>query len=148
MHTHRTDFDSGTAYPGEFTPKRQMLRALAESYGNEKDSMYPEVDIRETPEYYKIELTVPGLKRENLLVNIDENGNLCIFGYQKGSDKMISQYGYREKMTFQSFKKEIALPDYVDPSFNSAQCQGGLLSILFTKSDKPVKRGPATVVVY
>lgn len=140
-------FDSGGAYPGEFTPTHQMIEALSKSK-RKRNSVHPEVTIRETPEYYKIELSAPGLKRENLLVNINEAGDLCIFGYHIEKEEIISNYSYKESESFHSFSKKIPLPVSVDPSFTSAQCQSGVLSILFTKSEKPVKKMPSTIVVY
>lgn len=138
--------DPGGAYPGEFTPKQQTLDALSKKTGGSKsEPVRPEITVRETAEYYKVELSAQGIKRENLLVSINESGDLCIFGYEMENEGMVENHKH---VVCHSFKEQVPLPDRVDSSFTSARCHAGLLSILFTKSDKPVKRRPSTIVVY
>lgn len=135
-----------SAYPGEFTPKRKILKAIAEGYFKaENTTIQPKVVVSETDEYYKVELSAPGIKRENLLVTVNEQGKLCILGFKTSrrtdrKQKMITR--------METFLKELSLPDYVDTAFTSATCHAGTLSIFFTKSDRKIKKRPSTIVVY
>lgn len=137
------------AYPGQYTPKKQMLKAMADGYFDVvKHQIKAIVSQTETNEYYKVEVSVPGMERENLVVNINEEGNLCIFGMQQKRKTLSNEYAFQQSRQIETFKSEIALPDNVDTNFISAACHSGTLSILFTKSDRLVKKRPSTIVVY
>jgi|GEM_PF-2579133 len=142
-------FKKADAYPGQYTPKKQLLKAMTEGYF-ELDDDQVELNIcqSETKEYYKVELTVPGLKRENLVVKINDEGDLCIYGMKQQSTSVSNDLAVKTQRKMETFKSEIALPDYVDTSFVSAACHSGTLSILFTKADTAVKRRASTIVVY
>ncbi len=134
------------AYPGAYTPQSKMIKAIADGiFDSEKTTLKPKVSVSETKECYKVELTAPGMKRENLLVNINDDGKLCVLGFMtnKKSDK-------RKKIStrMETFLREIDLPDYVDTGFTSATCHGGTLSIFFTKASEKIKNRPSTIVVY
>ena len=137
---------SNHAYPGEYTPKTKILKAIAEGYFDaDQTTIEPKVSISDTEEYYRVELTAPGIKRENLLVNINDEGKLCILGF-KTSRRIDNKKKSKSRM--ETFVREIPLPDYVDAAFTSATCHSGTLSIFFTKSNKKVKNRPSVIVVY
>lgn len=141
LHTN-TDY----AYPGEFIPKRKILKAIEDGFFDaDQTTIEPKVSISETDEYYKVELTAPGIKRENLLVSINDDGKLCILGFNT-SRKMDNKKRITSRM--ETFVREISLPDYVDAAFTSATCHSGTLSIFFTKTKRKVKNRPSTIVVY
>lgn len=134
------------AYPGVFTPKKKILKAIEDGYFNsENTTIQPKISISETEEYYKVELTAPGIKRENLLVTINDEGKLCILGFKTGRSKNKTQ---KTTLRMETFFKELSLPEYVDAAFTSATCHAGTLSIFFTKSDRTINNRPSTIVVY
>lgn len=135
-----------SAYPGTYTPQSKIMKALADGYfDSENTTVKPKVAVSETNECYKVELTAPGMKRENLLVNINDEGKLCVLGFmtKKKSDR-------RKKIStrMETFLREIDIPDYVDTAFTSATCHAGTLSIFFTKTAEKIKNRPSTIVVY
>lgn len=137
------------AYPGQYTPKKQLVKAMADGYFDlKKNQVSPKITKSETKEYYKVEVSVPGIKRENLVVKINEEGNLCIFGMQDKRDLHSNDYIIRQSRSLETFKCEIELPQNVDTNFVSAACHSGTLSILFTKTDRQVTKRPSTIVVY
>ena len=138
-----------SAYPGEYTPKHQILKALSEGlFEDHQSTMQPKVSISESSENYRVEFTAPGLQRENLLVTINEKGNLCVLLMNKKRKSFSGEKFTKSPSSIETFLKEISLPEYVDPGFVSATCHAGTLSIFFTKSDRPVKKRPSTIVVY
>ncbi len=135
-----------TAYPGAYIPQSKMIKAIADGYfDSRKTTLNPQVSVSETKECYKVELTAPGMRRENLLVNINEEGKLCVLGFMTNR-KPESRKKITTKM--ETFLREIDLPDYVDTAFTSATCHGGTLSIFFTKASEKIKNRPSTIVVY
>lgn len=138
-----------TSYPGGYTPKQQILKAFSEGLFDEASaSTEPRVAVSESEANYKVVFTAPGLERENLLVSINESGNLCIFCIKHRIHEFGDARVRKSKAAGDTVMKEVPLPDYVDPGFTSATCHGGILTIFFTKSDVPVKKRPSTIVVY
>ncbi|HRN72644.1 MAG TPA: Hsp20/alpha crystallin family protein [Ginsengibacter sp.] len=133
-----------SAYPGEYRLQNQFLKAITDgAFELGKTSLNPKTQITDTENYYKVELTQPGLKRENLFVSINDEGNLRIMGCNFDNGASIEDSGVTE-----TFISEITLPENVDPSFSSAACHSGTLSIFFTKSDRPITKRPIDIVVY
>lgn len=134
------------AYPGEYIPKEKMMKALADGYfESDKIALNPKHSISQTEDYYKLEMTIPGLKRENLLVTTNEVGHLCVMGY-KTDKKSSHQQRNADKMD--TFLREIVLPDDADTDFTSASCHEGTLTIFFTRTVKASRKKATTIVVY
>ncbi|MCO6497300.1 MAG: Hsp20/alpha crystallin family protein [Chitinophagaceae bacterium] len=133
-----------SSYPGSYRLQNNFLQAINEGvFTPEKATLKPKASVTETDNYYKIELTQPGMKRENLFVSINDDGNLNIIGCNCNDNTRIELSNITD-----TFFAEISLPENVDSSFTSAACHAGTLSIVFTKSDKPVNRRAAEIVVY
>ncbi len=140
---------NNTTYPGEFIPKSQILNALAEGvFESDKITTHPSLSISDSEKYYKVELTIPGLKRENLLVTVNEKGNLCILGFNANMKDPKSQSMKKSNTGMDTFLREIPLPGDVDTDFTSATCHAGTLSIIFTRSNKNSRKRSSTIVVY
>lgn len=138
-----------STYPGEYTPKHLILKAFSEGlFKGSKSEVEPKVTISESDANYKVVFTAPGLDRENLLVTINEKGNLCIFSIRQKVSEFSDVRIRRTKSSIETFMKELPLPEYVDPGFASATCHAGTLTIFFTKSDIPVAKRASTIVVY
>lgn len=134
-------------YVGEYLPHYQTLKAISEGTIEENESeVEPVISTKESKENYKVEFSVPGLKREDLLVAINDNGSLCIVT-MKYKECEIEE-AIPVKAVVETTHKEIPLPAYVDTSFNSAYCSKGKLSIFFTKSEQPITNRPSTIMVY
>ncbi|MBN9351482.1 MAG: Hsp20/alpha crystallin family protein [Chitinophagaceae bacterium] len=137
------------AYPGEYIPKQKIMKALAEGYfESDKISLNPKHSISQTDEYYKIEMTIPGIKRENLLVTTNEKGSLCIMGYKTGKKSTKSHNAPAVKNRMDTFLREIPLPEDADTDFTSASCHEGTLTIFFTRTGRNPRKRASTIVVY
>lgn len=137
------------SYPGSYEPKHLMIEALSESISHKhKASEAPKVAVSESKENYKIEFTTPGLHRENLLVSINERGNLNVFLIKDNKEKSRKKVSEETLAGFETLQKEIPLPAYVDTGFTSASCHAGTLTVFFTKASQPVAKRPYTIVVY
>lgn len=149
MRLKNTFASEETTYPGRYIPKNQMMKALSEGlFEMNKVNPEPKINISETNEYVKVELSHPGIKRENLLVSVNEKGTLCIMGYESLKEHEGKHHAGKRSQLKKAFLNEISLPENADPCFTSAACHAGLLSIFISKSDKPVNKRPTTIVVY
>jgi HSP20 family molecular chaperone IbpA len=99
------------------------------------------LDIYETNDSIVVEAQVPGIKEENIEINIDGNV-LTITATQKETEEQKSKKKAIYKSTRQtSFNYSTNLPRIVDPSKAEADLDQGILKITIPKSekDKPKK---------
>ena len=99
---------------------------------NEQD-FYPLLDIFEINSHYIVELDIPGVKKEDININVDNN-ILTIKG-KKETDKEDKDTNYYSRERFYGdFKRSMSLPvgvnaDKIDAAFNS-----GVLTIKLPKN--------------
>ena len=146
-HTNHSNANR-TAYPGEYTPNPFIFEKVSHpnSYAV-KSAIFSNVKVSEDSEYYVIELDAPGLRSENLLVEINDRGNLFVSGIHKENIGFLNQ-GNAAQENYSGFSRELALPENIDTDFVRAQCRSGVLSIWFLKTDKPYQKRASLVVVY
>ena len=142
----------GTArstYPGEYTPDPSTFERLkSHEPFNAASGIFSHVNTSEDKEYYKIELQTQGLTRKDLLVRINERGNLFIAGIHK-NESAFSMVGLEiNPLDYSGFSRELSLPENIDTDFIKAQFKLGVLSIWFLKTTEPYPKRSSVVVVY
>ena len=138
-----------SAYPGEYTPNRLKFQALAEELSKPHEgACNPADNIFETPEYYKIEIAAPGLKREDLFVSINDRGCLSVSALHKESDRISIDKYHKHSFNYECFTREFKLPENIDTDFVKAEYRSGILSIWFLKTEKPYQRRASVIIVY
>jgi len=100
----------------------------------------PAIDIHETEKELVISASLPGLKRENIKVDIEEN-MITIKGERREERKVEKKNYYRREQNYGSFERNIALPDYVNPDKAKASYKDGILEIKIPKIKKPKSKG-------
>ena len=95
----------------------------------------PAVDIAEFQDRYEIVSELPGLKREDVKISV-QDGMLMISGERK-------HYGFPEGTTVvrhetrtEPFSRSFDLPDEVDVNSISAELQDGILRVQLPKAEK------------
>jgi HSP20 family protein len=121
----------------------RMRRMLEQTFGDfspvltEAISWVPAVDIEERDDAYIIEAEVPGVKRED--VNIDLVGNeLAITGEIK--EKEREGLLRRRTRRVGRFEFRVRLPDQVEPDRVEATLEDGVLSVRVPKSERAERR--------
>lgn len=100
---------------------------------------YPRVDIEEKQDHYLIRADLPGLKREDFDVSV-ENNVLTISG-EKKEEKREEKEGYRHlERTYGSFSRSFALPEHVDAENIDASYKNGVLELQVKKTREPEKK--------
>lgn len=106
----------------------------------------PAVNVKETAEDYTMEVAVPGLKKEWVRVNIDNEGNLKLaienkFEHKeenkdgKKSDEKYVHY-LRREFSYSNYEQTYVLPDDVDRNKISAKVADGVLTVVIPKEVK------------
>ena len=92
----------------------------------------PAVNISENDQAFKLELAVPGLKKEDFKIAIEENTLLVSAEQQQENTEKTEKYT-RKEFSFNSFTRRFNLPENVDQSAISANYENGIMNIRLPK---------------
>lgn len=117
---------------------RVFGRPLARMEPNEMLSMAdwtPSADISETDTAYLIKAEIPGVKKEDVKVTI-QDGMLTIQGERKMEKEEKDKKYHRIERSYGSFMRSFRLPDDADESGVKAEFKDGMLNVTLNKSEK------------
>ncbi len=95
----------------------------------------PSVDVAESEKHFEIEFQIPGMKKEDINVNL-ENGILTVSGERAFKNEEKDKKYHRVETRYGSFTRSLQLPDSIDPESVKAAYNDGILSITVDKSEK------------
>ena len=121
----------------------RMRRLIEQTFGidvplpTEAVAWLPSVDIEETDDAYVVEAELPGVKRED--VNIELVGNELIVS---GEVKERERKGILRRQTRRvgQFEYRVVLPDQVDSETIEAKLKDGVLSVRVPKVERAERR--------
>lgn len=97
------------------------------------------VNVHETKEAYHLEVSAPGLNKEDFKVNLD-NGLLTI-SYEKKEEARSEDYKtLRREFNYRSFKRSFTLNDDVKADAIEAKYENGILKLYLPKTE-PAQAG-------
>ncbi|CAI4030813.1 Hsp20/alpha crystallin family protein [Nitrospira tepida] len=117
---------------------RLFGRATATADGNEmmvRADWTPSVDISETDEEFQIKAELPGVKKEDVKVTL-ENGILTLQGERKQEREDKDLKFHRIERSYGQFVRSFTLPDLVDDAKVKAEYKDGVLNLRLPKSEK------------
>ncbi|MGB8194997.1 MAG: Hsp20/alpha crystallin family protein [Chitinophagaceae bacterium] len=102
---------------------------------------FPAVNIHETENAFEMELNVPGRKKEDFKINL-ENGLLTVSFDKKEENKENGNKTIRREFSYQSFKRSFNLDETVDTDNIQAKYESGILYLTLPKKEqaKPAKK--------
>ncbi len=95
----------------------------------------PSADISETEKEYQIKAEIPGVKKEDVKVTIQE-GMLTIQGERKMEKEEENKKFHRIERSYGSFMRSFRLPDDADESAVKAEFKDGILHVTLSKTTK------------
>ena len=145
MHFNSDSF----TYPGEYVPlcnESEIQRML--SLSEEGKGVPPPVNITETPDAYKIEVAMPGVERENILLLA--NGNIIsVIVINNTSCFHEEESSQQHEFDYDCFSRDIAVAANADLEFANAVCHSGMLRIYIPKSaTTSVNKGTVNIIIY
>src|SRR5699024_541807 len=102
-------------------------------------SFVPGIDISETDEQFLISAEIPGVKKEDINVDL-EKGRLVISGERIFENEEEGKTFHRVESRYGSFNRSFQLPDNVDKDSIQASYKDGLLNITIDKNKKEVAK--------
>ncbi len=112
--------------PAHLEPERELLTIA---------DWTPTVDITETDAAYLIKGEIPGVKRENVKVTI-EDGMVTMRGERKQEKEEKGKKFHRVECSYGSFMRSFRLPDDVDEATVKAEFKDGMINVTLPKSGK------------
>jgi HSP20 family protein len=95
----------------------------------------PSVDISETDANYLIKGEIPGVKKEDVSVTI-QDGMLTLRGERKQEKEDKNKKFHRVECSYGSFMRSFRVPDDADESAIKAEFKDGMLNVTLPKSAK------------
>lgn len=95
----------------------------------------PAVDIREEPEHYVIDADLPGVRPEDIEINMD-HGMLTIKGSRAAQSHESGPHYKRTERASGTFYRRFSLPDTADAERISARSELGVLQVTIPKQEK------------
>jgi HSP20 family protein len=117
---------------------RLFSRAVGEGSGG--SAWTPAVDIFETDNAIVLKAELPGLRTEDIDIEVDENV-LTLRGERRFDDKVDEGRYYRLERAYGHFQRSLTLPQGVKADEISASFENGVLTVRVPKADavKPRK---------
>ena len=106
----------------------------------------PAVNILEEKDRYILELAVPGMKKEDIDIKIEDK-QLMISSAKETKEDDIKENFIRMEYNFESFKRIFTLPETVNTNAINAEYAEGILSVSLKKKEEAVKKGPMTIAI-
>lgn len=95
----------------------------------------PAINVIENENEYEVELTAPGLDKEDFKVHVDAEGNLHIEMEKKSETKKHGRF-LRREFSYEKFQQTLLLPEDVDPERIEAKVEKGVLNVHLPKKEK------------
>ncbi len=126
------------------TPVKQNYRNLNnlfdEFFGNlpttwSKDLNVPPVNVHETADAYHLELSAPGLNKEDFKVNLEKG--LLTIGYEKKTENEQKDYKtHRREFGVTGFKRSFSVDENINAEAIEAKYDNGILKLLLPKKEE------------
>lgn len=104
----------------------------------------PNVNTREGEFAYHIDIDLPGVKKEDIKVDLKENV-ITISGERRHKEEISEKDFYRVETRFGKFSRSFTLPDDADIENIDASTDSGVLEVVIPKLAKP--KGVKTIEV-
>ncbi len=105
----------------------------------------PAVNTREADDAYYIEVDLPGVKKEDISIDVDDNV-LTISGERKVEEERKEDEFYRVESFYGKFERSFTLPEDVDADKIEAEAKDGVLTIRIPKA-QVVEKAPKKIEI-
>ena len=148
MQSSNSYSSNAVIYPGQYVPllnEDELREEIKRSFKCE--SNLPVAEITELTDSYIIDLPLPGLNREDFLIQADRN-ILAVCVCHKTCQQRFHEEVDKHAFEFGLFDHHINLPEDADTAFISAEYNLGMLRFHIPKINQPAKNLHTRIVVY
>lgn len=105
-----------------------------ERYLKNFQSFMPATNVIETDKAYKVELAIPGFKKEDVKIKL-ENNVLTVSAENKEEKSQTDKKFTRKEFSYNSFSRSFALPEAANNDKIEAKYEHGLLKLDIAKKE-------------
>ena len=105
---------------------------------------HPVVDLFEKDENYVVKAELPGLKKEDISIDIEDR-LLTLKGERKYENEVKEDHYYRRERSYGKFQRSFRLPTDVNPDDVKAKFNDGVLEI---EVPKPEEKKPKQISIH
>ncbi len=95
----------------------------------------PSVDIAETEKAFEIQIQLPGVKKSDVNIEIDNN-QLVVSGERKFENESNEKNYHSRESYYGKFSRSFSMPDIVNVDKINAKQEDGILTITLPKDEK------------
>lgn len=121
-------------------------------FGNEwieraKNTSTPAVNIIENEKEYEVQIAAPGVCKDDICVNINEDNYLEITVEKKEENDEKNKKGkyLRREFSYSQFRQTLALPDNIEVDKIEATQKHGILKVIIPKKALPAPKEPKKI---
>lgn len=144
------------------TPAKTLPNSLLPSFNHLWDDFFgrdffdldrpahrlPAVNVQETAEAYVLEFALPGLRKEDVKIEVEQN-LLTLASQSREEAETQDEAGTytRREFRYQSFRRAFTLPDTVDKSGIHARSADGILYVTLPKREEAKVQAPRLIEI-
>ena len=114
---------------------------------SEKQGMVPAVNIKETTENFELELAVPGMKKEDFTVELN-NDKLIVSASTEHKDEEKTESYTRREFGYQTFTRTFSISEQMVKSDEiAAKYTDGILFITLPKAEEAIAKAPKRIEI-
>jgi len=110
----------------------RLFNNIESSDDSKRVDFIPSVNTREADDAYYIEVDLPGVKKENISIDVKDN-ILTISGERVVEEKRKDDEFYRVESVYGKFARSFTLPEDVDSDKIEAKAENGVLVVKIPK---------------
>jgi len=139
-------------YPNNYSPTGfpSFSRLVEEFFGSDfhptATQVRPSVNIKEHEVGFELELAVPGLKKEDIKVEVEKNV-LKVQSHTKDEQHETSSKYLRREFSARSFERSFTLPETVDVTKIVANYAQGVLTLALPKREAALEPGAKRIAI-
>lgn len=112
----------------------------------DSEAWLPATNIKEDDKSYEIELAVPGMKKEDIKLEM-EGGLLTVSGENKEEKEEKKGTYLRKEYKSSSFTRSFSLPDNANEDSVASNYEDGILKIRMDKKEAAMKKGKKAIAI-
>ena len=111
---------------------------MSDSIFSDKEKIFqPKINVDSTDKEYHIRVEIPGVKEEDIKLELSSDGNLAIRGEKKQENTVEGRNFYHVECSHGFFERILALPDDSNRANVGAHFENGVLTIKVARNAAP-----------
>lgn len=111
------------------------------------DRTAPAMNVQVSETEYIVELAAPGMRKEDVGISINGEGDLKIRMERKSQEQAQQARFLRREFAYSNFEKTLGLPDDVDRDKIGAMVADGVLTVRLPKVKAEAAKGPRQIEI-